>query len=103
MRSFVRNLVAMRQMKTKLRCLKPHRPYTLDFAIDARERVKENIMTDCESHNRSLYLFNLQADSQYHENDFHTVHELVPEAYRLVGAAVAMFDVSAVIKSTSHA
>ena len=36
MRSFMRNLVAMRQMKTKLRCLKPHRPYTVDFAIDAR-------------------------------------------------------------------
>ena len=35
----MRNLVAMRQMKTKLRCLKPHRPYTVDFAIDARERV----------------------------------------------------------------
>ena len=41
MRSFMRNLVAMRQMKTKLRCLKPHRPYTVDFAIDARERVKK--------------------------------------------------------------
>ena len=40
MRSFMRNLVAMRQMKTKLRCLKPHRPYTVDFPIDARERVK---------------------------------------------------------------
>ena len=39
LRSFMRNLVAMRQMKTKLRCLKPHRPYTVDFAIDARERV----------------------------------------------------------------
>ena len=26
-------------MKTNLRCLKPHRPYTVDFAIDARERV----------------------------------------------------------------
>ena len=44
MRSFMRNLVAMRQMKTKLRCLKPHRPYTVDFAIDARERVKTNLM-----------------------------------------------------------
>ena len=41
MRSFMRNLVAMRQMKTKLRCLKPHRPNTVDFPIDARERVKE--------------------------------------------------------------
>ena len=40
MRSFMRNLVAMRQMKTKLRCLRPHRPYAVDFAIDARERVK---------------------------------------------------------------
>ena len=38
----MRNLVAMRQMKTKLRCLKPNRPYTVDFAIDARERVKRS-------------------------------------------------------------
>ena len=36
----MRNLVDMRQMKTHLRCLKPNRPYTVDFAIDARERVK---------------------------------------------------------------
>ena len=45
MRSFMRNLVAMRQMKTKLRCLKPLRPYTVDFAIDARERVNERLST----------------------------------------------------------
>ena len=43
MRSFMRNLVAMQQMKTKLRCLKPHRPYTVDFAIDARERVNVHV------------------------------------------------------------
>ena len=41
MQGFMRNLVAMRQTKTKLRCLKPHRPYTLDFTIDARERVNQ--------------------------------------------------------------
>ena len=40
-RSFLRNLVAMRQMKTKLRCLKPHWPCTIDFPIDARDRVNK--------------------------------------------------------------
>ena len=39
----MRNLVAMRQMKTKLRCLKPHRPYTVDFAIGARESVNRRV------------------------------------------------------------
>ena len=43
MRSFMRNLLAMQQMKTKLRCLKPHRPYTVDFPIDARERVNKQL------------------------------------------------------------
>ena len=40
MRSFMRNVVAMQQMKTKLSCLKPYRPYTVDFPIYAREKVK---------------------------------------------------------------
>ena len=40
MRSFIRILVAMQQMTTKFRCLKPHQPYTVDFPICARERVK---------------------------------------------------------------
>ena len=44
MRSFMRNLVAMRQMKTKLRSLKPHRPYKVDFAIDARESVSKEVL-----------------------------------------------------------
>ena len=66
MRSFLCNLVAMRQMKTKLRCLKPHRPYTVDFAIDARERVNPNTSMLFASamievkHHAGLHIMNLE-------------------------------------------
>ena len=35
----MRNFVAMERLKLKLRCLKPHRPYTVLFPICAREMV----------------------------------------------------------------
>ena len=57
MRSFMRNHVAMRQMKMKLRCLKPHRPYTIDFPIDARESVEAEL--GCRGANFHIFDFSV--------------------------------------------
>ena len=75
MRSFMRNLVAMRQMKTKLRFLKPHRPSTVDFPIDAKGLTNILVFTETHLQYDNLFSFFSGNADQLNENPSSTANE----------------------------